>query len=85
MRSLAVFHVECNSEELSIFPKKGKILADQKLGFTVGFISNVEKDFAAEITVHIRGGKPLKLPVRAKAKVPELEIEEDEIDFGGIT
>ena len=51
----------------------------------MGFISHVETDFQAEITVHIRGGKPLKMPVRACAKIPDIEIEEQELDFGGIT
>lgn len=54
---------------------KGRIGADQKQLFTVGFISHVETDFTAEITVHIRGGKPLKMPVRARAKIPDIEIE----------
>ena len=45
MRSTAIFHVECHSEELTISPTKGKIGADQKVVFTVGFISHVERDF----------------------------------------
>jgi hypothetical protein len=40
--------------------------------FTVGFISHVERDFIAEIVVNIRGGKPLKMPVKAFAKIPEI-------------
>jgi hypothetical protein len=85
MRSTAIFHVECHSEELSITPTKGKIGPDQKIPFTVGFISHVEKDFYAEIIVHIRGGKTMKMPVRAVSKIPDVEIAEQELDFGGIT
>jgi len=85
MRSTAIFHVECNSPEINIHPRKGKIAPDQKMMFTVGFVSHVEADFFAEIVVHIRGGKALRLPVRACAKVPQIEIEEAELDFGGIT
>jgi hypothetical protein len=85
MRTTAIYHVECNSEELTITPTKGRITADQKALFTVGFISHVETDFQAEIIVHIRGGKPLRMPVRACAKIPDIEIEEPELDFGGIT
>jgi len=85
MRNTAIFHVECNSEELTISPTKGRIPADQKLIFTIGFVSYVEKDFYSEITVHIRGGKSLKMPVRACAKIPVIDIEEHELDFGGIT
>ena len=85
MRNTAIFHVECDSEELTISPTKGRIAADQKMIFTVGFISHVETDFQAEITVNIRGGRPLKMPVRACAKIPDIEIAETGLDFGGIT
>ena len=85
MRSTAIFHVECHNEELSINPKKGRIGADSKMVFTAGFISTVEQDFMTEIIVHIRGGKSLRLPVRACVKIPDIEIQEPEIDFGGIT
>ena len=51
----------------------------------MGFISNVEKEFTAEITVHIRGAKPIKIPVRANAIIPDVKIEEDNFDFGGVT
>jgi len=85
MRTTAIFHVECDSEELTISPTKGRIGAEQKMLFTVGFISHVEADFQADITVNIRGGKPLKMPVRACAKIPAIEIAEAGLDFGGIT
>jgi hypothetical protein len=85
MRSTAIFHVECNSEELTISPMKGRITAEGRVNFQVGFISHVECDFQAEITVNIRGGKSLTKEVRACAKIPDIEIEEQELDFGGIT
>jgi len=47
-------------------------LADGKLPFVVSFISNVDADFYSEITVYIRGGKPLRMPVRACAKIPDI-------------
>ena len=40
--------------------------------FTVGFISHSERDFTAEIVVNIRGGKPIKMPIKAVAKIPEI-------------
>jgi hypothetical protein len=42
-------------------------------------------DFQSEILVNIRGGKALRMPVRAVAKIPNITIEETELDFGGIT
>ena len=74
MRNIAIFHIECPYEELSITPKKGRITADQKMMFTASFISNVEKNFQAEIVVNIRGGKTLRLPIRAVSKIPIVEV-----------
>lgn len=85
MRVTAIFHVECDSSELTITPMKGRIGGESKQVLTAGFISHVETDFTAEITVHIRGGKSLKLPVHACAKIPEIYIEEPQLDYGGIT
>jgi hypothetical protein len=44
-------------------------------------LSKDEKEFNSEITVHIRGGKPLKIPVHANAMIPDVKIEEDIFDF----
>jgi hypothetical protein len=85
IRVPAVFQVQCDNEELTIFPSKGRILADQLQAFNVGFLSHVEKDFNAELTINIRGSKPLKVPVHAHAIIPQVKIEEDAFDFGGVT
>ena len=45
----------------------------------------MEKEFNSEITVNIRGAKPLKIPVRANAIVPDVKIEEEAFDYGGVT
>lgn len=60
-------------------------MADQKQPFTVSFISSVEKEFTSELTVFIRGGKPIVIPVRANAIIPDVKIEEEQFDFGGVT
>lgn len=51
----------------------------------MGFLSHIETDFMAEIIVNIRGGRPLKMSVKASAKIPDIEIAEGPLDFGGIT
>jgi hypothetical protein len=53
--------------------------------FSVDFESKVPLDFAQDIIIHIRGGKPLRLPIRALVKEPELQIEQQELNFGGVT
>jgi hypothetical protein len=80
-----VFHVQCDSEEITINPMRGKINGEGKQIFNVSFLSNIEKEFSSEITVHIRGGKPLKLPIRANAIIPDVKIEEEVFDYQGVT
>lgn len=60
-------------------------MADQLQAFNVGFLSNKEIDFNAEITLNIRGSKPIKVPVHAHAIIPQVKIEEAAFDFGGVT
>ena len=85
MRTSAVFHVENDDEEIVIQPRKGRIPGDSKCIFTVNFFSAVPKTFESEVVVNIRGGKQLRLPIRAQAIVPNIYIEERAIDFGGVT
>ena len=35
--------------------------------------------------MNIRGGKQLRLPVKAQAIVPDIYIDEPNVDFGGVT
>jgi hypothetical protein len=53
--------------------------------FNVNFTSEQEVDFQGDVIVHVRGGKPLKMPIKAFAKIPDLEIEQGGLDFGGVT
>lgn len=85
MRTSAVFEIISQHDELKIFPLKGKINGDQKQAFTVSYQSNTPKEFSSEIVVNIRGGKQLRLPVKAKSIVPDIYIEESAIDFQGVT
>ena len=64
---------------------KGKIQGDSKCTFKVSFKSDVVKEVRTEIVVNIRGGKPLRIPVIINSIVPDIYIEEKNVDFGGIT
>ena len=85
MRTSAVFHVENDDPEIMIQPRKGRIQGDQKCIFTVSFFSSIPKTFESEIVMNIRGGKQLRLPIKAQSIVPEIFIEEKAVDFGGVT
>ena len=64
---------------------KGKIQGGSKFALKVSFTSNQVTSLKSEIVVNIRGGKPLRIPVLVNSIVPEIFIEEKQIDFGGIT
>jgi len=85
LKTTAIFHVENDDPELTIMPRKGRIQGDGRCVFTVSFHSNKEKNYDSQIVVNIRGGKQLILPVRAHAMIPDLQIEEERISFGGVT
>jgi len=85
MRTAAVFFIDNDDEEIIIQQKRGRILPDSKCIIPVSFFSSVPKNYESEIVVNIRGGKQLRLPVRAQSIVPEIYIEERAIDFGGVT
>ena len=38
-------------------------------------------ELAGTLVCHLRCGKSMKLPVRAEARMPEVALEEDEINF----
>ena len=85
MKTQAIFHVINDDDELTIHPREGKIQGEQRTTLTVSFLSNREKEFDSQILVNIRGGKQLMLPVRARAIIPDVIIEEEKVDFGGVT
>jgi len=86
LRSMAIFNITCKDDNvLNIYPLKGKIHGDSKVSFTIGFMSEITQDFNSEIVLNIRGGKPIRLPVKANVIAPEVFIEEKEINFGGVT
>lgn len=37
------------------------------------------------ININVRGGKPLSLPFSIKTIIPDININEEEFNFGGIT
>jgi len=81
----AVFHIISDYEELKITPMRGRIMNDRSETLKVGFLSNKEKPFEGKIHVKIRGGDVLPLTVLANAIIPDVRIEEEVFDFGGVT
>lgn len=83
--TVAIFHIKNFPDQLKVTPMKGKISGDGKTNIKVEFISSEPLTLNSEIEVQIRGGKSLILPIKAQAIVPNVYVQEHEIDFGGVT
>ena len=81
----ATFHVKKVPAQLEISPMKGRIPGDGKFPLKLTFISLLEEEVTEEIEVSIRGGKLLRLTVHANAIIPQIYIQEPDINFGGVT
>ena len=85
LKTPSVFHIKEVSEDLTISPMMGRIIGDSKQSISCSFLSNIEKQFQTEIEVQIRGGNPIKIPIKAHAVVPQVKIVEEVFDFSGVT
>jgi hypothetical protein len=84
-RTAAVFHIKSEIPDLTITPEVGKIHNDAKQNLKCVFCSEDEVSLNQEIEISIRGGKPMQIPVTANAIIPNVYIDREEIDFGGVT
>lgn len=50
----------------------------------VSFFCKEEKKIEKDITVEIRGGKPISLPFTVVTVIPRVHIVEEEFNFGGV-
>lgn len=64
---------------------RGKIKGEDKAMINVSFLSNIEKEFNSTIMVNIRGGKPIPMPIKANAIIPDVKILQENFDFSGVT
>jgi hypothetical protein len=63
----------------------GRIPPDGHQEFKITFLSNEELNVNESVWILIRGGKPQKIDISAKAIVPRVRIVENDIDFGNVT
>eukprot|EP00929_Paragymnodinium_shiwhaense_P088700 TRINITY_DN49010_c0_g1_i1.p1 TRINITY_DN49010_c0_g1~~TRINITY_DN49010_c0_g1_i1.p1 ORF type:complete len:2929 (-),score=783.00 TRINITY_DN49010_c0_g1_i1:108-8894(-) len=84
-RSAAVFHVEPVQEGVTVSPMRGRINAEGRVDLEVHVLLDRQMNLDTALTLNIRGGRPIKLPIQAQAVVPNIEFVEEEIDFGQIT
>ena len=81
-----IFYLSKCPPEIEVTPSRGKIAGDAKIPLKVVFCSQTEVEFTGELEIIIRGGRnALQLPITCRVIEPMISIEEDEIDFGGVT
>ncbi|EFJ49198.1 hypothetical protein VOLCADRAFT_90100 [Volvox carteri f. nagariensis] len=73
-----------SNEELITKPSSGRIAADETLDIEVLFTANEPGTFLSCLALEMRGGNIVKIPFRAEAVVPNVEIEQDEFNFGSV-
>jgi len=77
---LAEMRAKCPG--LSLTPDKGLLMA----GETLQLVATVRSERALRIDgplmVNVRGGKPVKVNIKADIQIPVVELKTDELDFG---
>ncbi|CAD8092149.1 unnamed protein product [Paramecium primaurelia] len=68
-----------------ISPSSGKIGPDETKDITVKYMSKEQTDIKTDIQIIIRGGRILKIPFLVKTIIPQVEIVQDQFDFGKLT
>jgi len=80
-----VFHLLPSAPEIILEKSKGKIAAGGKQEIQVNIKLTGQCKFEETITMLMRGGKALEIPVVAESAMPKVAFEEAEFDFGAVT
>jgi len=85
-RDNAVFHVEPGlPAHVTIAPMRGRIAADGRTDLTVTVLLDQPIQLDTLLTLAIRGGKSIRIPLLAAAVVPKFSFDEVDYDFGQLT
>lgn len=69
---------------VTVKPDKGKISSEETIDLDLTFACQAPGAVDAKIEIEIRGGKVLKVPFKVEAVVPQVDIAQDEFDFGEV-
>ncbi|GLI64998.1 hypothetical protein VaNZ11_008424 [Volvox africanus] len=72
------------NDQLLAKPNGGRIAADETLDIEVFFTATEPGVMSNALLLEMRGGNIVKIPFRAEAVVPNVEIEQDEFSFGSV-
>jgi len=84
-RTFAVYHVETAIEGVTVTPTRGRISPEGRIDLNVHMLLDRPTQLETMLTLNVRGGKPIRVPIVATAVVPNIEFLEDEIEFGQLT
>jgi hypothetical protein len=78
-----VFNVEPLTD-VRVTPMKGRIVRGSTQKLLVELKPSSSMIYHSTLTINIRGGKTLIVPIRAEAKIPIVEMENEDLQFGDI-
>eukprot|EP00392_Amoebophrya_sp_AT5.2_P009549 g9577.t1 len=81
----AVFFVESEIDGVTIQPQRGSVPIGSTAEITISVTLEQPQVLDSVVNVLIRGGKTIRLPISAQAVVPNIEVEEQEFEFGQLT
>ena len=87
-RSSAVFYIDESTIPgyLKLNKLRGKIFSQNAEKLIVKFSSSVPQMYQGDLlTINIRGGQPVQIPIAAEVIIPKIMVYEKDYDFGKIT
>eukprot|EP00931_Biecheleriopsis_adriatica_P036216 TRINITY_DN2086_c0_g1_i7.p1 TRINITY_DN2086_c0_g1~~TRINITY_DN2086_c0_g1_i7.p1 ORF type:complete len:2928 (-),score=554.29 TRINITY_DN2086_c0_g1_i7:9-8792(-) len=84
-KNLAVFHVDSVSDGVQVSPMRGRVAPEGRADIDLQVLLDRPMQLEAVLSLNVRGGKPIRLPIVATAVIPNIEFIEDEIEFGSLT
>ena len=81
-----MYYLESNAPGITVTPTRGRVGAGSTVEIKVNIKAPKAHNYMGDsITVQARGGKVLTLQLSGEALIPDIAVEEEEIDFGGVT
>ncbi|XRB21165.1 FAP-47 protein [Pseudoscourfieldia marina] len=71
-------------DKLEISKKKARIGAGQSVEFELTLHLNEAEEIDEKVVFYVRGGKPVKVAMKAKAVIPDLIVESPRLDMGDV-
>ena len=79
------FFVDSVPAGVTVSPTRGRLSVGEKIDLNIHMCLDRPTRLDSVIQVWIRGGKPVRIPIRGAAVVPDIVIDEDGFEFGQLT